>query len=63
MSQSEIDSQLSKKFWEVVSNFDPERIKERLLSPEELAASNFEDEAGRVEILSDDDLGEDDLVE
>ena len=25
-------------------NFDAERIKERLLSPEELAASNFEDE-------------------
>jgi len=35
---------LSKKFWEVVRNFDAERIKERLLSPEELAASNFQDE-------------------
>jgi len=35
---------LSKKFWEVVRNFDAERIKERLLSPEELAASNFKDE-------------------
>lgn len=34
LSRTEVNSQLTKKFKDVVKNFDAEKIKERLLSPE-----------------------------
>ena len=44
LSKTEVTSKLSRKFREVVSSFDAEKIRERLLSPEQLEEEEISDQ-------------------
>lgn len=47
LSKTEVNAKLTKKFKDVIKNFDAEQIRERLLGPEELKdAEELDDDEG-----------------